>query len=659
MRSFRGVLAIAALIACSSVAGQAVAGVPVPAAGGAMRAQLAQPGLVSAAAFEPTNLENPYPGAHVSGIGLVSGWTCRSGVVELSFDGGPRAILVPSGGSRGDTQPVCGRSDTGFGLLINYNLLGSGNHTVELFVDGVPAGGPVPFTVTVPAGEFIQGVSRTVDVTDFPASGRTTRLEWQESTQNFAITAVSGGTSAAQLAQPGLVSAAAFEPTNLENPYPGAHVSGIGLVSGWTCRSGVVELSFDGGPRAILVPSGGSRGDTQPVCGRSDTGFGLLINYNLLGSGNHTVELFVDGVPAGGPVPFTVTVPAGEFIQGVSRTVDVTDFPASGRTTRLEWQESTQNFAITAVSGGQELVQISAQNQIAVARATVANFASLGSVSDLPVYGPASVAKAFASARVAMRALGLAATADPAALTGARPLAVYTVTELCPFGGSLTVSIDDRNKDGTLNAGDLLGMTFKDCWLDASSWIDGGVTIDIAAATDTGLSGLCSFDQLQATTDGYSAEVSGAVNCVVTEITELTGTRTVTDITVTSAGLVSRGVSPSYSDTFTYDPGFRGIWADFAPFAPTAEPYSTAALTGRLHAASLGGKIVLATDAAAPVHEWQSAPYPDSGRVTVDGYRSRLRLTVLDTTTVRLGLDANGDGVVESTLDVPWTTLLP
>jgi alpha-tubulin suppressor-like RCC1 family protein len=137
--------------------------------------------------------------------------------------------------------------------------------------------------------------------------------------------------------------------TNLENPAPGAPVSGIGLVSGWTCISGVVEVSFNGGPRDNLVPSGGGRGDTLPVCGRTNTGFGLLFNYNLLGSGNHTVELFINGVQVGAPVPFTVTVPTGEFIKGASKTVDAFDFPTVGKTTRLEWQESTQNFAITGV----------------------------------------------------------------------------------------------------------------------------------------------------------------------------------------------------------------------------------------------------------------------------------------------------------------------
>ena len=139
--------------------------------------------------------------------------------------------------------------------------------------------------------------------------------------------------------------------TNLENPYPGARVSGIGLVSGWTCSSGVVEVSFDNGPRDNRVPLGAGRGDLLAICGRTDVGFGLLFNYNLLGPGNHTIQLFVNGVQVGNSVPFTVTVPGGEFIRGAVKSVDIPNFPKVGQTTRVDWQESTQNFAIVSSNG--------------------------------------------------------------------------------------------------------------------------------------------------------------------------------------------------------------------------------------------------------------------------------------------------------------------
>jgi hypothetical protein len=107
-------------------------------------------------------------------------------------------------------------------------------------------------------------------------------------------------------------------------------------------------VSVDG--VSVSAPYGGPRGDTASLCsGNSSTGFGLLVNYNNFGAGGHTAQLYVNGVARGSPSFFTVTVPSGEFMRGLAKTVTVPNFPSAGRTTTLIWQESQQNFAIQSV----------------------------------------------------------------------------------------------------------------------------------------------------------------------------------------------------------------------------------------------------------------------------------------------------------------------
>ncbi len=110
-------------------------------------------------------------------------------------------------------------------------------------------------------------------------------------------------------------------------------------------------MSLDG-HAPVKVPYGSSRADTAGVCGagNTNTGFGLLFNFNLLGAGNHTAQLYVNGQAIGAANSFTVTVPAGEFLTGVSKLVTVPDFPSPGRTTTLIWQEAQQNFAVYSVA---------------------------------------------------------------------------------------------------------------------------------------------------------------------------------------------------------------------------------------------------------------------------------------------------------------------
>jgi hypothetical protein len=164
------------------------------------------------------------------------------------------------------------------------------------------------------------------------------------------------GTTAANSArnfsgQTGSVSATA-PPSGfaLENPQPSSFQSGIGVLSGWSCQGPNISVTINGTIQ-IPVPYGSSRLDTAGTCGatNTNTGFGLLINFNLLGAGTHSAQLSVNGVATGSPVSFTVTVPSGQFLTGAAATVQVPNFPTAGRTTTLIWSEAQQNFVIRQV----------------------------------------------------------------------------------------------------------------------------------------------------------------------------------------------------------------------------------------------------------------------------------------------------------------------
>lgn len=140
-------------------------------------------------------------------------------------------------------------------------------------------------------------------------------------------------------------------PPSLENPQASSYQSGIGLISGWSCVGPFVGVSFDG-VSPVSAPYGSGRLDTASVCGAWNvyTGFGLLTNFNLLGTASHTAQLYVNGQAFGTLRSFQVTAPAGEFLVGASASSTVPNFPSAGRSTTLIWQQAQQNFGIQAVS---------------------------------------------------------------------------------------------------------------------------------------------------------------------------------------------------------------------------------------------------------------------------------------------------------------------
>ena len=130
----------------------------------------------------------------------------------------------------------------------------------------------------------------------------------------------------------------------LENPGPHAFQSGIGALWGWVCEAEQVEIEIateQGEFAWHMAAYGLERGDTLDTCGDTDNGFVLLLNWNLLGDGQHTVTALADGVELG-RTTVRVTTLGQEFVEGAVGECVAEDFPQSGQSTLLEWRRTVR-----------------------------------------------------------------------------------------------------------------------------------------------------------------------------------------------------------------------------------------------------------------------------------------------------------------------------
>ena len=281
----------------------------------------------------PVTLENPRSASFQSGVGVISGWACHTNEIVIELDGMP--LQAAYGTVREDTRSVCGDTDNGFSLLWNWNNLGAGPHTVRALIDGVEFA-DTTVRVTTFGEQFLRGASGTFDLPDFPASGETTVVRWEEALQNFIITDGQPDTGGGH-------SRVAGVSATLENPSLGSAQSGVGVISGWACEAGEIVIELDGTP--LQAAYGTVREDTRSVCGDTDNGFSLLWNWNNLGIGTHTVRALIDGVEFANTTVRVATF-GEQFLRGVSGTFPIPYFPGPGETKKLQWEQSLQNFVI-------------------------------------------------------------------------------------------------------------------------------------------------------------------------------------------------------------------------------------------------------------------------------------------------------------------------
>ena len=301
------------------------------------------------------NLEIPAAGSIQSGIGIVSGWKCTSNGLTARFDGGDE-LPIAYGTPRGDTLGRCpdeNQQNTAFALQWNYSNLTDGEHLVEI-LDGGEVWRSAIFRVQRVAGaKFLRGVENCTGLEDFPGVGNTQYVEWQQASQSFVLVSDCDTQSTASV-RSGMATAQQAVPGALENPGPGAKMSGIGIVSGWRCAGGNITARFnDGDP--IQVAYGTPRGDTRGQCAdteRVNNAYVLQWNYALLGDGEHTLRLFDDGVEFASST-FSVQTLGAPFVRDLSGDFLIRDFPEAGDEVVIEWQQGKQGFGVVlSVTGG-------------------------------------------------------------------------------------------------------------------------------------------------------------------------------------------------------------------------------------------------------------------------------------------------------------------
>lgn len=220
----------------------------------------------------------------------------------------------------------------------------------------------------------------------------------------------------------------------LEVPSPNSTQTGIGVISGWNCNADRIEVRIDGGA-PMLAGAHTERRDTLNVCGRVDTGFSLLFNWNLLptncfGCRYHHVVALADGVQFAS-TEFQAENFGTEFMTGKSAEYGVANFPEIGSMTWLRWDEAKQNFS----------VYLTATNQLSAAGTY---YGALRSGAQNPACGPFPMNRVLpvkhGSFIVEIASGQLSLTAQ------------YVDGTTCRLSGGTLQTFDRNNNDGNLRA---------------------------------------------------------------------------------------------------------------------------------------------------------------------------------------------------------------
>lgn len=238
----------------------------------------------------------------------------------------------------------------------------------------------------------------------------------------------------------------------------------------------------------------------------------------------------------------------------------------------------------------------------------------------------------------------------PAAVIGPQQLA-------CAISGSASVTLDDRDNNQTASVGDVLGVVFSACSDLAGETLDGNMSATYTQVVRSPLTvgATVSTNNLRFAEPGLAVRLDGGFTFTLRQ----TSADVAVLETVAVNALALQVTTPVYSDTVTMQAGYKVTSTeDLAALPPgggSAGRVSTV-VSGQVSSAAAGGTVQVST--FEPIVQYTDDAYPRAGGLEALGKTGSLRATVLSTSQVRIDIDSNGDGSVDSTVVVPWTQLL-
>lgn len=222
-----------------------------------------------------------------------------------------------------------------------------------------------------------------------------------------------------------------------------------------------------------------------------------------------------------------------------------------------------------------------------------------------------------------------------------------SASEACEYGGSLTFSANDANDNDALDAGDSITVSFANCGISDLERTNGNMSIVVNSFSDgfyLSLDTSMSVGNFSVVSGSTTVSVSGDMRLIMSESSNgttysISGTRLTTSTTV--LGETTRVIISDY----TMDMNDALIGTD------------QQSLKATIAMSSFSNQSV-AVSTISPWLQSNGALYPYAGQMLLTGQSgSKVRITALSSTSVRLELDTSGDGVYETSKVVTWASL--